>query len=431
MVAASPVSGRGYIREPREEAILFRYRQLVSRVPMERDALVVFVGTTVMNLAAYGFHVLVSRGLRPAGYSEVVAVLAVALVAAVPSAAIQYTISRRVALADGQTATSIVGSVVPSAVLLGLLLTAIGGALSSVLAPVLNVSQSSIWWLSVWVGSMPVMPVLLGHLQGCRRFGWLAAAFALLGVGRVVAAAVALSVGLGTSGVVAGLAAAGWLVPLVLLVVIGVEPWRRRSLPFGLGREVFGSIAPFMGMALISGVDVLVARRVLTGREAGSFVAASVTGKIVLWVPAAVAYAAHPRFAVEEGHGRGSLTRALRLVWTLCAGSWIGLAVFGGLITRVMFGSQYDPSSAVILTIASAMVAVASMQVMLVWSLAQQDRSVSVVITVGSVAVALAVVLADSSPGSIARVLLAGVVILAVATSATVLRLRGSASLVG
>src|SRR5260221_5560637 len=63
--------------------------------------LLVAVGTMTGNVLAYGFNLVLSRGLGPQGYAELGTLLTVFLVGSVPGLAVQAVNPRRLAAAAG------------------------------------------------------------------------------------------------------------------------------------------------------------------------------------------------------------------------------------------------------------------------------------------------------------------------------------------
>lgn len=371
----------------------------VSHASLERDALMVGLGTTALNVAGYLFHVVVSRGLGPSRYSAVGAVLAISTAVAIPATGLQFATARRVAAGSHAGSGAAARSSLAVGVVLGAVLALANGQVSSGL----HMTAGPVLWLAVWIVAIPLLPVVLGSLQGARRFGALSGLWALSGVVRVIGAWVAVSMGWGVSGAVAAMAASWWI-PCI------VGAWghlKARDGASGLWAEAMDTVLPFIGMAVLSGLDIVVARHRLEAGLAGSYAAGSFTGKIVLWAPMAVGVAAHPRFVSGRGSADSLLARPLALVGGATALAAAGVVLFDDFLVATLFGDRFDPPPAVIALVAAAMALLAITQLISVWILAHRSRLANVAVGLTPLACS-SVVLLGKAPVHVAGFLLVG-----------------------
>jgi O-antigen/teichoic acid export membrane protein len=311
-------------------------------------------------------QLVLARLLVPSEYSLVVTLFVVVTVAGVPLAALQATIARNVA-------TALVGEGEPGAgaALVGawrelgrlsVPLTVLVAAAAVPIAFALNVHRP--WPLvatAVVVIASVALTVVWAGLQGTHRFGILAGGQLAFAAVKLAAAVAAAGVGAGVAGVMGGVAGA-----TVATLVVGVLPLlpQLRSASHGkaerqalLTRYSGGAAAALTLFALLTTLDVAVARIALPASTAGAYAAASVVGRGLLLVPTAITTVLFPRVSTlvdkarEQRHLQAGLaaTGAVGIVATLV------LWPAGGTIVRLLFGARYGPAAGWVALLGAAM----------------------------------------------------------------------------
>jgi O-antigen/teichoic acid export membrane protein len=362
---------------------------------LEREATVVLGATSAANVASYAYHLVISRHLGPSRYGVVGAVLGALVILALPAAGLQYAVARRTAA--GGDGVEVARGAMRLALRVGVGLGVVVALGAPVASTFLQTGVGPIIGLAVAIPAAVVTPVLLGYLQGRRRFGWLVASILTLAVGRLAGAGIVAVVGGGETAAVAAITVATLLACAV--TVLGTrEVVRPGPLPVGLVAEIGHTIVPFLGLALLAGMDVVFARHYLAGATSGYYVAASVAGKIVLWAPAAVSLVAFPEFAAAEVVNTAVLRRALALVALVCTAALAGVVLFRDQLIGALFGSRFLPATDVVLVVALAMTGLALVQVLVTWSIARGDRAIGPILGAGTLAAALLFVRFHQTP---------------------------------
>ena len=382
-------------------------------------ATTVMIGLTLLaSITNYASNVIFSRLLSPASYGDLTALIAFSVIAAVPTGAAQTVVAERIAvlLADGQDdrvrylirhATAHIGTI---ALALGLVyalcipllkealsLQAIGPAIA--LAPLLVLSF--------------LIPVAYGVLQGMERFVALGAMMLVVAMSRVV---------IGVPWTLAGGGAGGALFGQTIgcLLALGATAYLSRNylLRRGTGaaragvrrrpdRRTLAAGGVFIGFALISNLDVLLAKLMLSAHAAGEYAALVTVEKIVIFLPGAVAVVMVPS-AAKAMHLDGSSGRVLRMAALLVAATTLSVAVPAALaphlLLRLMFGVKYVSAAAGVLPIVCAGTCLALLYLLVVYTVAIQDRRL-VWLLAGGVLVQVGSILAlHSSPAQVATV---------------------------
>src|SRR6266487_3548551 len=240
----------------------------------------------VGNGLNYAFNLVMLRMLEPAAYGALGALLAVILIGTVPGLALQVVVARHTALraGDRQAVTEL--------------------------------------WLAANLLPLPIVSALQGMLLGAQRFGALAASMLLNAAARLAVGVGLVAAGYGVDGALAASVAGSVLAmlpPLALLrpalagrlrrprprgwrtAPIGAEPLGGLLSPgtAALGREVGAAALAFLGLLLLTNVDLLLARHYLAAEASGLYAAGAVVAKIAFWAPQFVATIVFPRLATE------------------------------------------------------------------------------------------------------------------------------------
>lgn len=297
---------------------------------MLRGSVGIAVAMGVMNIGTYGFQMVAARLLGPQEYGAVAGLMALLLVMGVLQLGLQATAARRIAAAPGHVAQieiTILRVTYRAALALG--------ALMLVLAPAVYVvlrldSPVSALLLAVAAVPLTVMGGQAGILQGERRWFPLALVFLGVGVPRVVIGTACLLVWPSETSAMAGV-----LVALFVPATIGWFALRHVREPGESSaehharpviRETTTASLALLAFFVLSNIDILIARNVLTLHEAGLYAGGLILTKAVLFLPQFVVVIAFPSMSTLEQR-RKALLQSLVLVFligALCTlGAWL------------------------------------------------------------------------------------------------------------
>lgn len=335
---------------------------------VRRGALALSALTLLASAVNYASNLIFSRVLSPAGYGDLTAILALSIVLAIPVAAAQTRIAERVARFALEGNTERVGYTVRH----GLAHMATVGAAATfvyVLTIPLVDKALDLQAPGPAIALAPLLfvtflfPVLQGALQGLERwvaFGVVALAIA---VSRVVIGVPWAEAGGGAGGAVAGQAVGMGVCLLALLWVMRHQVRRTGNAAAWSGvrrRPDVGAVAAgaaFVFFAVIANCDVVLAKLFLAPDEAGHYAALATIGKIVTFLPAAIAVMIVPN-AVKAGAGAVERRKVLRTAAVFVAGTAL-LAMIPAIaaptfVMRTMFGDEYLDATSGILPIVCA-----------------------------------------------------------------------------
>ena len=186
-----------------------------------------------------------------------------------------------------------------------------------------------------------------GALQGLRAYAPVGTSIVAEGVGRLLCALALFALGLGVTGAMLGTPLAFVLVAVGLEVVLHkrVGPVVRTDRGVRSLRGLVGDgWVPILGLILLAALqnmDVIVAKHRLGPDAAGSYAAAAVAAKSVVWVAIGIGLHLLPEATRRSAAGldpRPVLLRALAILVAIAAPALLIFALAPDLLLRLAFG---------------------------------------------------------------------------------------------
>ncbi|WP_295661830.1 lipopolysaccharide biosynthesis protein [uncultured Nocardioides sp.] len=313
-----------------------------SRLP-DKGSLIA-ISMAVMNVATYLFTYFAARRMGTEVYGAFAALMNVLIVVSVLSLALQATAARRIS-ADPEHVAQIEREILRvtwrAAVVLGLVLLA--------LSPLLKVALRLDSLATAALVSLVVVPLTLmggqaGILQGERRWAPLGLMYVAAGVPRLV---------LGTALILWRPTELWAMVGVLLgaLVPVAVGWWSLRGHRDQSGHSDLHGGGPVLRESLVnsqallaffalSNVDIVIARNVLDGHDAGLYAGGLILTKAVIFLPQFVVVVAFPSMSTSHERRR-ALNLSLVLVAALGAAVTLGAWVLSSLALVFAGGAKY------------------------------------------------------------------------------------------
>ncbi len=349
-----------------------------------RAGLLVFIGIGATNLGNAIFHLLSGRLLGPELYGDVVSLVAVSGLIALPFGGVQYAVTRFVADEASRGRPEGVAAFVRRAMLMSVLVasavTAIVTLASPVIRDALGVTKlSPVLLMALYTLPALLAPPLWGVAQGLQRFGLMSASMILGSAARILVLVAMVPFGAGV-GAVMGSTLVGAFFALLVPVPL-VVGWVRRA---GRGkrahgpsdRQVLHYLVPVvigtLAMTSLTTIDLIVAKVALGAHDAGIYGSASFIGRLLLYLPMTIATVLLPkvisRAAVEQDtkeilHASIAVTAVFSL-----AGTGL-LIVLPKLVIGATFGADFQGAVPLVGVLGLAMTLYAILNVQLAYHL--------------------------------------------------------------
>ncbi len=304
----------------------------------------VAVAMAVMNLAAYAFTALAARLLGPTDYGALASLMALLLVLAVVQLGLQTTAARRISADPGHVA-----QIEREILALTYWAAAIVGAALLLLTPLINEllrldSLATASLVGLCAIPLTITGGQLGVLQGERRWWPVAIIYVASGVPRLaVATALMLWQPTELSAMV------GVLLGAVVPVLLGAYALRRKRTSRRTSahhstrpvvREVIGNAQTLLAFLALINCDVILARVILDGHDAGLYASGLILTKAMLFLPQFVVVVAFPSMSTAHER-RSALMRGLSFIVGLGAMGVLACAVLPQLALVFVGGDEY------------------------------------------------------------------------------------------
>lgn len=299
----------------------------------------------VFNLT---FSLIAARGLGPASYGALAAIVALINVFLIAASALTRTVTAVVAAGQERaTGAFVLRRATLAALAAGLAAALLVGALARPLAGLLHLQRPA--W--IWIAGASLLPALgggvtTGILQGLRLFLASGAVNLASAVAKLGLLLLLLRAGAGIGG-----AALATLAEVTLIFLLAY-PWLR-ALFRGVaalapaaagGARIALPSAVTVARLIFFNLDILVARHYLGAEAAGLFAALAVTGRIIAYGTGALPPVVYP-YLVRHRRDAALSLRYLAVAMgatALAGGGAIGVLLLApGPVVRILFGSAF------------------------------------------------------------------------------------------
>lgn len=366
---------------------------------LEKNSIILFVIMMSGNFLNYLFQIFMGRQLGVKEYGELSALLSIIAILGVLSLVIamlsaKYTVQF---IVGGQRAIlrlfilkMFIIVAISSAVLLTL-----GVICSPWIASALKINNNKLIIFTIITGSLSIFAsVLLGVLQGLKRFVYYGIMSFISIAGKLVLSILLVMIGWHLYGPLTG-----FILGIALSMGYGFicirdmlrKPDTEQSLNFKWNEFIQFAGKVLLIQVLISVItngDILLVKYYFSEHDAGLYSSAMVIGKISMYAAMAIVAALFPMTMEHVENGKS--TRQLLIksllysggIAVLCA---IVLNVFSGFIISTLYGNQYLPSTAYLLPVSAFVIPVTLYTVMMNYQLATGQTRPLVYTLIGSV----------------------------------------------
>jgi O-antigen/teichoic acid export membrane protein len=319
-----------------------------------RGSVLFFLGGIAANAFNYIYRVAMGRMLDPAEFGEIIALVSLFLIFAVPASPLQ-TVGAKV---SAQLASSLqLGGVraffFRATFLLGvaaLLVMALGVLLAPFLIEFLHISSPfALFWAWGAVAFLLISSISRGVLQGLERFSHTAVLVSVEGAVKMGAAVLFVGMGWGVAGAAGGLfvsALSAYILSLIFLRDIFIrQNGGEGTIKDGhLAREIFLAFLVFFFLNVLLNVDVVLVKHYFSPEDAGVYSALATLGRIVFLMGTILAGVFFPLVVRSQASGK-NVFRPFMYV----GGISVGIAVFNAIIfalfpqffLQLFFGEAY------------------------------------------------------------------------------------------
>lgn len=406
---------------PQENISAHTRRIVAANTRFFAGSSVIFAGSFVINVLNYVFTLVMSRLLNVEDFGEVAALLSLFLIISVPATALTMLMAREVAhLSEqgGGRARLLFLALGRHSAVGAILLWVVVLSLVPFLSGYLRIPPLPLYIFSALIPLTMLGALQSGALQGLQEFLSLAKQ-GILGTIVKLAASVAF--------VAAGFSVAGVMGALTLASACGLAyGYAQAHSKLSAARTLEGVaessfdisafVAPFGNilltvflLALLSNVDVVLAKHYLPAAAAGEYAALSTVGKILIYGVGAFISVLLPMAAAAAARGNGGERRILRLslagVAAVSLGAFTLFSLFPHLVVSLLFGGRYAGIAEHLGAFTVAMACIALATTFINYFVATRNTSFVYLLGVGIATEVALIVIRHESPGAITQML--------------------------
>ena len=251
------------------------------------------LGSVAVFAGAYGYNLLCIRWLGPRDYGDVAALTALSTIVLLPLLGVQAALAREVSMyrahGNERAIAALLRLTLWRTLVLGGAAALALAALAPVISSLLGISQTASTISAVvltFVGAF--FPLLQGFLQGLERFGRIALALAVYGIGRPLFAVPILLAGFGVAGAIAASTVSALAATLIVILALTALLSQKKTVGHIRLTDFWPVIFGLFAFTVLTNADVVAAKVFLNETEAGTYASASLVGKVAALLPAAV-----------------------------------------------------------------------------------------------------------------------------------------------
>jgi O-antigen/teichoic acid export membrane protein len=354
----------------------------VLRSDFLRHGSLVLAATMLGNIAAFGYHAIVSRNLGVQSYGTLYALISFASLATLPVGFFPTVVVRYAAefhsLEDGARLRALTLFVLRVFGGIGLLTAILVTLLSFPLASFLHVPVWAMPAAAILAAVALLSPILRSVLQGDQDFAAFSWSAASEGFGKLLFGATFVYAGFGLLGGLAGFA-------MGAICSLAISALRLNSRFRGVGKIAFsidwrrvmqtslGAISATVAAALLASSDIILVKHFFTPQLAGLYAAASLGGKIILFGVGFAPTVLLPKATLRHARGErtaGTLFAGIGMVAALGLIAFLAFYVAGPLLLRILVGRDFTGAAAYLPWYGLAMIFLAGTNLLISYALA-------------------------------------------------------------
>jgi O-antigen/teichoic acid export membrane protein len=418
--------------------VLRRGLERLRTSAMVKQSLLVFSAAMVLNVCGFAAHAVASRELGVAAYGGLYALINAALIAALPVAFVAPVVAQLAAefraLHDDSHLRGLTDSIAGGFTKLAVIYLVVATAGMIPFAHFLHVPIWSLPFVGLIAGVALFVNALRAIAQGTQDFVGYGFSNAVEGVAKVIGIVALIAVGLRLGGAVVGFL----LGPLCALIYLASRLKRRyAAAPTHRVRYDWrrilnagaGAAAATIAIALMGSADVILVKHYFPEHAAGLYAAASLGGKMLLYLVGFVPTVLLPQAA--DRHARGARTRdvlagslAMLVAVALC-----GLFVFyffGLQVLHALVGHAFDGAAPLLVRYGVAMVLLALTNSLTFYGIATHRLAFTVPLFICTLGTLAAIVTFHPTLATVVEIMVVGNFAAALAVTISLLFQRNS-----
>lgn len=331
--------------------MLLKIKNVISNDILLQSSIIALIGGFIVNILNFVFTVISAKMLDVDKYGDVVALFSLLILFAVPATSFSlYLIRELSSLANNNEAIkSFLQKSFQETISISFLLWFIFILLIMPLHTMLQIPVATLFLFSTLLPLVMISTYHSGFFQGQNNFLISSKLGVILTMLKLSISFVFLYVGFSVNGVLLALILS-YLVtfcfdtkPFQMLSLKELSLCTKNSIKKHFVSTIFLST---LLLALLSNIDILLAKYFLSPYEAGAYAALSTLGKIVIFALAALVSVMFPMVAqahaVSSSQAKKVFLKSILYMSALGLGAVLFLSVFSKQLVHILFGQKYE-----------------------------------------------------------------------------------------
>jgi O-antigen/teichoic acid export membrane protein len=410
--------------------VLRRGLERLRASSMLKQSLLVFSASMVLNVCGFAAHAVASRKLGVTDYGGLYALISAATICALPATFVGPIVAQLAAefraLHDDGHLRGLTEEVADGFARLGLLYMVVAAFVAIPFARFLHVPVWSAQFVGLLSGVALYLSALRAVAQGTQDFVGYALSNSIEGIAKVFGITLLIAVGFRLGGGIIGF----FMGPLAALVFLALRLRRRYSTVQAHDvrydwRRILnagaGAAAATIALALMGSADVILVKHYFSEHQAGLYAAASLGGKMLLYLAGFIPTVLLPQAA--DRHARGAQTREVLMMSLImfAAVALFGLFVFryfGIDVLHALVGRAFDAAAPLLVTYGFAMVLLALTNALTYYGIATHRLAFTVPLLICTIGTLAAIALIHPSLRTVVEIMVVGNAVAALAVTA-------------
>lgn len=321
-----------------------------------RNILLVFIGTSLVNVFNLLYQLLIAHSLNPADFAAFNTLLSIFTLIAVPLGTIQTVVAKYISEFSGRDEREKIKFFIFKVLSICLVISGLTFFIFyfsslSLLSKLKIPSVVSGPILAILLAVSWIAPVLQGALQGLESFKWLTSISVASGVLKLFLAALFIWLGFSIAGALGALMFSSLLILLICFYPLRNFIFVKKISGYINYKEILFYIFPvmltsFCFTALVN-MDMILVKYYFSPSDSGVYSLAQMVGKIFLFLPAAISFVLFPRTsALNAKNADTSSTLKKSLVYgaLLCVSAVAFYNIFPVFTLKVLTGKVNSES---------------------------------------------------------------------------------------
>ncbi len=372
----------------------------------------IFLATAVVNFSNMLYQLFMVRSLSPSDYAAVNSLLAILVIISVPLGTFQTGlvtfISKFFAQQQLGKIKFILKEISKHILTVAFILFFLLILESKTIASYLQIEYSTPVILIAWSLLFAAFaPILMAGLQGIQKFISLAIIMVITGSSKLLVSVTMVWLNYGINGALSGFLIAAILTIFLSLILLRPILEYKAEPEKGIIKDLYLHFLPvgisLLCLLVLTSSDIVLVKHYFNPTQAGYYSVASLIGKIILFLPAAITTVMFPKTSYllsqdKTTEARNLLKKSLYYVGFLCGSAALVCIFFTSLILKLLSGKVYPQSIPLARLFALAMFFFALFGIILFYHISSRQTRFIYPLIISTVAQIILIFLFHNSP---------------------------------